>query len=138
MLDVSGFFIDGIGGITMNMQILNGTPSCGSGPIPPENVIIPCSTCAPKMALTFEEEAILSRMRALKDEVRPIAARLKSLEAEIVLAEGYSRSILRNEWNQLSEELEEHRESWRSWERRLDEAIEKKLILLGHREARAN
>ncbi len=90
------------------------------------------------MALTFEEEAILSRMRALKDEVRPIAARLKSLEAEIVLAEGYSRSILRNEWNQLSEELEEHRESWRSWERRLDEAIEKKLILLGHREARAN
>lgn len=122
----------------MNMQILSGTPSCGCGPIPPENVITTCSTCAPKMALTFEEEAILSRMRALKDEVRPIAARLKSLETEIEVAEGYSRIILRNEWNQLSQDLDEHRELWRSWERRLDDATERKLILLGHREARPN
>lgn len=96
-----------------------------------------CSTCAPKLALSYEEEAILSRMRALKREVRPIVERLKSLDSQIFATDGYSERILKAERNELIRQVDDLRESWRQWAARLEDANERKWILLGHREGPA-
>ncbi|MGD9819137.1 MAG: hypothetical protein AB7V04_10625 [Desulfomonilaceae bacterium] len=99
---------------------------------------VSCSACAPKLALSYEEEAILSRMRALKTEVRPIIERLKSLDSQTFGTGGYSEKILKAERNELIRQVDDLRESWRQWAARLEDANERKWILLGHREAPAN
>ncbi len=94
-----------------------------------------CSVCAPKLALTPEEEAILGRMRAIKQQARPIAERLKVLAQEaqgISVESGGGKGG--GEWAALHDELNRLRRDWKEWENRLDEAIERKLILLGHRQ----
>ena len=64
--------------------------NCSSQVPPTEDVEdISCSSCAPKMALTPEEEAILSQMRAIKFEARPIATRLKNVEQSLRYPVGY-------------------------------------------------
>jgi len=111
---------------------------CGCLPVGQDNnTASSCSVCAPKLALTPEEEAILGRMRAIKQQARPIAERLKALEqaAQDVSAQGAS-SKGDNEWAALNEELNRLRQDWKEWEHRLDKAIETKLILLGHRQPR--
>jgi len=94
-----------------------------------------CASCAPKLALTPDEEAILSRMRAIKSEARPIAQRLKYIEQSLSDPIG-SNSPDNPEWVLLSTELTRLRAIWRDWEARLEDAIERKLILLGHRPPR--
>ncbi|MGB9617257.1 MAG: hypothetical protein ACP5M0_13970 [Desulfomonilaceae bacterium] len=94
-----------------------------------------CSVCAPKLALTPEEEAILGRMRAIKQQARPIAERLKALEqAAQGLSSDRGSTKSDGEWATLNEALNRLRQDWKEWEQRLDEAIERKLILLGHRQ----
>lgn len=96
-----------------------------------------CASCAPKLALTPEEEAILSRMRAIKVEARPIAQRLKYIEQSLSSPVG-SNSPDDPEWVLLSTELTRLRAIWRDWEAKLEDAIERKLILLGHRPPRGS
>jgi len=85
------------------------------------------------MALTYEEESILSRMRQLKQEVRPITDRLKEIESFIGRGSDPETSTFASEWKNLSNELQGLRDQWKSWEKSLDEAIDRKMILLGHR-----
>lgn len=97
----------------------------------------PCAPCQPHMALTFEEEAILAEMRLIKDLVRPITERLN----EIRLHEGTVGAVeaaagTDDEWKNLATQLEHLRAQWKEWQKRLEEAIEQKLIRLGHREPR--
>lgn len=94
-----------------------------------------CGPCKPNQILTCEEEAILAKMREIKSTVRDISdrmARVKALEGgastEAILREKYL------EWHELSTQLDELRGHWTEGRNRLEEAIERKLILLGHRE----
>lgn len=120
----------------MSLQIISVGNSGGCSPHEDHGAAAACSSCAPKMALTYEEEAILGRMRLVKSEVRPIARQLKDIESRIPSEKGYTLGILKNEHLQLSQQLSELRENFRAWSRRLDDAIERKLIFLGHREPR--
>lgn len=120
----------------MSFEIISTAGSCGSVSGYDGNPESACSACAPKLALSYEEEAILSRMRAIKLEARPITVRLKLLRDELSSAHGYGHTILGREVDELNFQLEELRESWKAWEQRLNDAIENKLILLGHRPPR--
>lgn len=120
----------------MSLQIISmGSPGGGSPHGNPFDSSA-CSSCAPKMALTYEEEAILGRMRSVKSEARPIASQLKDIESRIPFENGHILNILENEHLHLSQQLSELRESFREWSRRLEDATERKLIYLGHREPR--
>jgi|GEM_PF-1011832 len=94
-----------------------------------------CSLCAPKLAFTAEEEAILGHMRAIKQQARHITERLKALDRA---SDGVtSESPLAKddtEWVELNKELNRLRRDWKEWDDRLDTAIETKLIRLGHRQ----
>lgn len=104
---------------------------CRSSPTFPE--IGECAVCAPKMALSLEEEAILTQMRSIKTRVRPIADRLKEIGNAIEKSGTVNSQDKASEWNSLSTQLEDLRYQWKTWELRLEEAIEHKLVLLGHR-----
>jgi hypothetical protein len=117
------------------------TPCCDTNcncPIPPAEYVedISCGSCAPKLALTPEEEAILSQMRSIKSAARPIAARLKNIEQSLAYPVGAFSLGQDPEWVELNNELSRLRIVWREWEARLEDAIERKLILLGHRPPR--
>jgi len=88
-----------------------------------------CPECpSRKMALTHEEVAILGRMRAVKEKARPVAEKLKRLQ--YVMEQSPQAEA---EWKDLSVRLEVLRAQWRDWEKKLEEAVEQKLIILGHR-----
>jgi hypothetical protein len=89
-----------------------------------ESIVCPST----KMALTYEEEVILGQMRAVKEQVRPIAERLKELQ---YVVEQFPQAEA--EWKDLSTRMEGLRAQWKDWERKLEEAVEQKLITLGHR-----
>ena len=110
---------------------------CGCNPIAPEGQGDACGTCAPKLALSVEEEAVLTQMRALKDQVRPIADRMRRIHEDLAgSAQGDGKVAgLQSEWSELSGRLDILRTQWRDWEVKLDEAIHQKLVMLGHREA---
>ena len=118
----------------MSLQIISTGNIGGCSPLGDPNSAAACSGCAPKMALSHEEEAILGRMRAVKNEVRPIAGRLKELESRIAVESGYLAALLKNEYSDLNRQLSELRQDWIEWSSRLEAATERKLILLGHRE----
>jgi len=84
------------------------------------------------MILTCEEEAILGRMRELKEQVHPIAVRLRELQEQVSSPTGEPGS----EWAALSTHLEDLRNQWTDWTAKLEAAIDRKLIALGHREPR--
>ncbi len=96
----------------------------------------PCCDCKTKMALTYEEEAILAKLRGIKTAVRPLMETLKSIEPRRFDRDGSDAASVEGEWIRLSKELDELRTAWNEWEKRLEAAIEQKLILLGHREPR--
>lgn len=102
---------------------------CGCSPALEPYEEAACSVCAPKSAVTPEEESILAEMRAIKEQVRPIAQRLKGLELSL---RGTTEG--QHEWNELCGKLQDFRTQWKKWEKELEQAIERKLILLGHRE----
>jgi hypothetical protein len=87
------------------------------------------------MILTCEEEAILAKMREIKEWARPITERL----GEIRLQEGAGSSGAAAgetdvELRSLVALLDEQRARWKEWQEKLEDAIERKLIFLGHRE----
>lgn len=106
--------------------------SCGCDPFPAPAEGAACPGCHPSMVLTCEEEAILGRMRLIKEQVHPIADRLHELHGHLSVSHGEHGS----EWTELSAQLEDLRAQWREWSARLEDAIDKKLIALGHREPR--
>ena len=105
---------------------------CDPFPAPAEG---PCAQCQPNMILTCEEEAILAKMREIKEWARPITERL----GEIRLQEGAGSSGAAAgetdvELRSLVALLDEQRARWKEWQEKLEDAIERKLIFLGHRE----
>lgn len=118
----------------MSLQIISAGSAGGCSPQGDNVPSSACSSCAPKMALTYEEEAILGRMRLVKNEARPIASQLRDIESRLPSENGYFLDILKNEHLHLSQQLSELREDFREWSRRLEDATERKLIYLGHRE----
>lgn len=105
--------------------------NCGCSPSLALSEEAECSICAPKLAVTPEEESILAEMRAIKEQVRPIAEKLKGIEQSMK-----SATEEPSEWAELSRRLQDLRTQWKKWENELEQAIERKLILLGHREPR--
>ncbi len=93
-----------------------------------------CCECKLKMELTFEEQGILDRLRQIKGAARNIIAVIKDLEQKRFETEGSRRISMEHEWHRLSQELEGLRASWADLTRRLDEATERKWIMLGHRQ----
>ncbi len=107
---------------------------CGCDPYPPEAQEVGCEGCAPNMYMTCDEETVLARMRDLKEQVRPISLRMKEIERSAGGSGGVGSPEYGEEWSGLSAQLERFRSQWGEWEKQLDEAIERKMILLGHRE----
>jgi hypothetical protein len=108
---------------------------CGCDRIPSFSEGENCG-CSPNVAFTCEEEAILGKMREVKSQVRLLADRMKELRETFGSDGGADSTEGESEWTQLSSQLEELRGQWKVWETRLDDAIERKLIMLGHREMR--
>jgi hypothetical protein len=86
-----------------------------------------CGFCEPKTILTKEEEMVLIQMREIRNQAAPIMDRLHDLQAEM------SKESSSPEMRELSAQLDILRDHWRGWQKRLDLAIEKKLIALGHK-----
>lgn len=107
---------------------------CICEPYSPESRALGCEGCAPAMYVTCDEEEILAEMRNIKEQVRPISDRLRTIESGSDFRPAAEEHAPSNEWTELKRQLEDLRSQWRNWEERLDEAIERKLIMLGHRE----
>lgn len=91
--------------------------------------------CNPENVVTCEEESILARMRDIKAQLRPINRRLSEIQAyEGASLSGGVSTEEQAEWNELFGQLQELRNQWAEWERKLEDAIERKLIALGHRQ----
>lgn len=89
--------------------------------------------CGFKQYVTYEEESILARMREIKDQVRPVAKKLKEVQTYM----GNSVELETSpEFAGIYAQLKELRREWKDWERKLEDAIERKLIMLGHRPER--
>lgn len=111
--------------------------TCSCDPFPAAQAGAGCAGCAPTMAVTCEEVAILKNMRSIKDEVRTINDRLRAVRNKLDgSASGDDSFQHTGEWTDLTCQLDGLRTQWREWEQKLDEAIENKLIMLGHREPR--
>ncbi len=109
--------------------------SCGCHPYVSSAENPTCAPCSPNMILTCEEEGILGKLREIKETARGVEEKLQKLGRSgggfsVPEAEGHE-----SELRQLSGELDELRTRWDDLSRRLEEAIERKWILLGHREA---
>jgi vacuolar-type H+-ATPase subunit I/STV1 len=86
--------------------------------------------CVLKEVVTREEEEILAKMREIKEDVRPVANKLRDVQASMgKTGQGEPSS----EFARSYEQIEELRREWKEWERKLEEAIERKMIMLGHR-----
>ena len=108
---------------------------CGCDPYSTQAEIESCGPCKPNQALTCEEETILAKMREVKVQARAVADRMKQIGP--LAREGRSEGSANGEeaeWRELFHQLDELRNQWSQWQGRLEEAIERKLILLGHRE----
>ena len=93
-----------------------------------------CGGCPSNVTVTEQESWILKEMRDLKEQMRPVAQRLSELEDRIkkpVLPE--TEDQRNSEWAKLEGQMADLRKEWQKWQERLDEAIEQKLICLGHR-----
>jgi hypothetical protein len=96
-----------------------------------------CKPCSPNMTVTCEELNILSRMREIKHEARSIDQKMKDIRKHMAKPiEPAAPAEPTPEWTDLSLQLEGLRANWKDWEHKLQEAIEQKLVLLGHREPR--
>jgi hypothetical protein len=107
--------------------------ACGCDRIPTLTEGENCG-CSPNVAFTCEEEAILGKMREVKNQVRSLTGRMNNLRETFSSPGNVGSPESESEWAQLSGQLEELRGQWKVWETKLDDAIERKLIALGHRE----
>ena len=94
-----------------------------------------CGTCPSNEAITEQESWILKEMRSIKEQMRPVAQSLSEIEERIKRPDLRETDEERNaEWAKLEGQMADLRQEWQKWQERLDEAIEQKLICLGHRE----
>jgi chromosome segregation ATPase len=94
-----------------------------------------CGTCPSGEVVSSQEQWILEEMRSLKETMRPVADRLKTLEDRIKDPPLTDADNERNqEWAKLEGQMSDLRDEWQKWQERLDEAIQQKLVCLGHRE----
>ncbi len=121
----------------MSGSVIDKETSCGCLSDNAGGASDPCCDCKTKMALTYEEEAILKKLRGIKTAVRPLMETLRSIELKRFDRDGSDAASVEGEWIRLSKELDELRTAWNEWEKKLEAAIEQKLILLGHREPQA-
>ena len=121
----------------MSGSVIDKETSCGCLSDNADGASDPCCDCKTKMALTYEEEAILKKLRGIKTVVRPLVETLRSIELRRFDRTGSDAAPVEGEWIRLSKELDELRTAWNEWEKKLEAAIERKLILLGHREPQA-
>lgn len=110
------------------------TEQCICEPHSPESRALGCEGCAPTMYVTCDEEEILAEMRGIKEQVRSISDRLKEIKSLSSFRTAEEELAPSNEWSEMKRQLDDLRLQWRNWEERLDQAIERKLIILGHRE----
>jgi DNA repair exonuclease SbcCD ATPase subunit len=119
----------------MNEHTSNPAGGCACDPFPASVTDQGCAGCSPNMILTCEEEAILTKMREIKAQVAPIAEKLTSIQKDMgESVGGFSPVDTESDWHALNDQLQELRNQWQNWQALLEEAINKKLILLGHRE----
>jgi hypothetical protein len=107
---------------------------CGCEPFSEDSRALGCTGCSPTMYVTCDEEAILSEMRGIKEQVRPISDRLQEIEKLSGAGSSGEQKVSGSELTELKSQLADLRAQWRDWEKKLDQAIEQKLIILGHRE----
>ena len=118
--------------VTSHLENIGMQCGCDPFPAPAEG---PCAQCQPNMILTCEEEAILARMRKIKELARPVSERLN--EIRLHEGTGLSGTLAAEtdvELRSLLAQLEDQRARWKEWQEKLEDAIERKLIFLGHRE----
>ena len=122
----------------MDEQSETTAQACGCNPFPAPVGGEACQACSPNMTVTCEEVSILGKMREIKGQVRDITARLKQIQQALSTPVSEDDSVQPNaEWDELTCALDGLRNQWKDWEQKLQDAIETKLILLGHREPRA-
>ena len=120
----------------MDENLVNPVGGCACDPFPASAAAQGCQGCSPNMILTCEEEAILRKMREIKEQVAPITNKLSNIQKEMGESIGEFGPVdLESDWHVLNGQLQDLRNQWQSWQARLENAVEKKLILLGHREA---
>jgi hypothetical protein len=116
----------------------NMTQSCGCNPFPLPVEGETCHPCSPNMTVTCAEISILGKMREIKGQVRDLSARLKEIHHTLEKSRSGDDSFQPTaEWGELTCELDGLRSQWKEWEHKLQDAIETKLIALGHREPHA-
>ncbi len=86
--------------------------------------------CSPKQYLTCQEEAVLKQLKDVKEQARSVMDQMKEFTSDSNFPADAEKSKVRY----LSERLDELRNRWSELEVKLDEAIEEKLVRLGHRE----
>ncbi|MEW6532067.1 MAG: hypothetical protein AB1473_14615 [Thermodesulfobacteriota bacterium] len=120
----------------MAEQIYDTSGECACDPFPAPAEGAACAQCEPSNALSCDEEMVLGKMRAIKEQVRGLTARMNEMHShELAALSGGVAAEDEAEWNRLSDELHRLRIQWLEWQERLEDAIERKLIFLGHREA---
>jgi len=83
-------------------------------------------SCPGRVEVPTPEEAVaLQALRAIKERVRQVKSRLRSIEMWKDNQEDKERC-------KLEEELERLRSDWDRWEAKRQEAARERMILLGH------
>ncbi|MGC8602765.1 MAG: hypothetical protein ACP5VS_03650 [Desulfomonilaceae bacterium] len=118
----------------MTISIMHEKANCGCGADGRVTSDDSCCDCRMKMALTYEEEAILQKLRGIKSVVRPLLKKIKGYETLRSSAAGANQAAIEEEWVRLSQEFEGLRSAWNDLEIKLEKAIEKKWVSLGHHE----
>ncbi len=87
----------------------------------------PSCDCKPKNYLTQEEEAILNHLREIKEHAHRIMAKMNTGGEREHTGESEN-------FTGLSSELDQLRQQWSEWADRLDQAMDRKMVMLGHKD----
>lgn len=89
---------------------------------------LPTASCPGQIELpTPKERASLDAMKSIKERVREIKKRMRTLKASGIEENAISISG-------LEEELADLKTDWSQWEKSWQEAVKERMIYLGHEE----